>query len=278
MSAAQDRLDDVGLSAWVRGREWYHTIELRPGIVTPGWFDTREVAMRLPWPSLHQQRCLDVGTFDGFWAFEMERRGAAEVVAVDVLDPRRWDWPRGSEQATLEALDQRKHGGDGFLVVAAELDSKVDRLERSVYDLDPDDVGTFDVVYLGSILLHLRDPIRALERVHDVCRPGAQVLVVDAVDLDLSLLQRGRPAATLEGVGRPWWWKPNPAGLARMVQSAGFEVTWGPRRMFMPAGPGQSLQRPPLRRLLTAAGRDEAVQAWRGDPHACLVARRPAST
>jgi tRNA (mo5U34)-methyltransferase len=268
------RLDDAGLSAWIHEREWYHTMELRPGIITPGWFDTRRVALDLPWPSLHGKRCLDVGTFDGFWAFEMERRGGAEVVAIDVIDPRGWDWPQGSEQQTLEALAARKHGGDGFLVAKAELGSQVERRETSVYDLDPDLVGTFDVVYLGSILLHLRDPIRALERVRGVCRPDGQVLVVDAVDLDLSILLRGRPAAALEGVGRPWWWKPNPAGLARMVQSAGFEVAWGPRRLFMPPGPGQaSPRRPPLRRLLSAAGREEAAIAWRGDPHACLVAR-----
>ena len=42
---------------------------------------------------LDGKRCLDVGTYDGFWAFEIEQRGAKEVVAVDVLDPRRWDWP-----------------------------------------------------------------------------------------------------------------------------------------------------------------------------------------
>jgi hypothetical protein len=33
---------------------------------------------RLPWPSsLAGMRCLDIGTMDDFWAFELERRGAA---------------------------------------------------------------------------------------------------------------------------------------------------------------------------------------------------------
>ena len=49
--------------------------------------------------SLRGKRCLDVGTYDGFWAFEMERRGAAEVVAVDVLDHARWDWPGDTTDA-----------------------------------------------------------------------------------------------------------------------------------------------------------------------------------
>ena len=73
-------------------RQWYHTIELAPGVVTPGWFDTRPVSAKIPMPpSLAGKRCLDVGTFDGFWAFEMERRGAAETVGIDVLDPMQWD-------------------------------------------------------------------------------------------------------------------------------------------------------------------------------------------
>src|SRR5207244_1994191 len=76
--------------------QWYHTLELAPGVLTPGWFDLRDLARDIPWPDLTGKRCLDVGTFDGFWAFEMERRGAAEVVAIDVLDPLRWDWPLGS--------------------------------------------------------------------------------------------------------------------------------------------------------------------------------------
>ena len=57
-------------------------------MVTPGWFDTRAVAPKLPFPERSTgKRCLDIGTFDGFWAFEMERRGADEVLAIDLLDP-----------------------------------------------------------------------------------------------------------------------------------------------------------------------------------------------
>ena len=92
---------DLGeLRARVGGREWYHTIELAPGVITPGWFDTRPVARRLPIPAdLGAHRCLDIGTFDGFWAFEMERRGGA-VTAIDILDDRRWDWPATRTLAT----------------------------------------------------------------------------------------------------------------------------------------------------------------------------------
>src|SRR3954449_1037051 len=63
---------------------WYHTMELAPGVVTPGWFDLRGVVDSLPWPDVHCNRCLDVGPYDGLLSFELERRGAAEVLAVDI--------------------------------------------------------------------------------------------------------------------------------------------------------------------------------------------------
>src|SRR3954471_15071437 len=152
------------LAAEVAAIPWYHTMELAPGVVTPGWLDTRPVAAKVPLPpSLAGLRCLDVATFNGFWAFEMERRGAAEVVAIDVLDPARWDWPVGSEAEVREAIGERHAGGRGFQIAKRELGSAVERVERSVYELDPDEDGTFDVVYLGSLLVHLRDPVGALE-------------------------------------------------------------------------------------------------------------------
>ena len=252
--------------------EWYHTLELAPGVTTPGWFDLRSVPPSLPMPaSLAGQRCLDVGTFDGFWAFELERRGADEVVAVDLLDPERWDWPADSSEETIAAVGRRKASGNGFDVASEALGSAVKRHELSVYDLDPADVGTFDFVYVGSLLLHLRDPVRALERVRSVCRGTA--LMVDAIDLELTLAFPRRPIAQLDGKGRPWWWKPNAAGLGRMVEAAGFELVRPPQRLFLPPGDGQPLPPPRPKQMLSRLGREQAVTAWKGDPHAAVLAR-----
>ena len=247
---------------------WYHTIELPGGVVTPGYFDTRAVADVVPLPArLDGSRCLDVGTFDGFWAFEMERRGASEVVAVDVLDPLRWDWPRSSPPSAVEAIS---HSRGGFARAASALGSSVERRDLSVYSLSPDVVGTFDVVYCGSLTLHLRDPVRALEALRSVC---TGVLVYeDAIDPVLSLSRE--PRAVLDGRGRPWWWKANAAGLARMAAAAGFSVVRGPERFWMPFGAGGPRPSVPWRALGTRAGREQALMAVRrGDPHAALLAR-----
>ena len=76
-----------------RRRDWYHTLELAPDLVTEGWFDLRPYVDRYGLPErMDGMRALEVGTWDGFWAFEMERRGA-EVLALDLDDEGELDYP-----------------------------------------------------------------------------------------------------------------------------------------------------------------------------------------
>ena len=95
---------------------WYHTIDIAPGVATPGWFDLRSVVDLMPWPDVRGKRCLDIGTFDGFYAFELERRGAAEVVAVDIEDLRALAWPTDVRHDGLAAYlgDNETKRPDGF--------------------------------------------------------------------------------------------------------------------------------------------------------------------
>jgi tRNA (mo5U34)-methyltransferase len=266
-----EAVSETELREQVDGRQWYHTLELAPGIVTPGWFDLRELADEILPASLAGKRCLDVGTFDGFWAFEMERRGAAEVMAVDILDPHQWDWPVNSEDGVVAALAERKRGGNGFEIAHRAFGSRVERRELSIYDLDPEELGTFDVVYLGSILLHLRDPIRGLESARSVC--SETLITVDAIDLAKTRRFPRQAVAVLDGRGRPWWWKPNLAGLVRMVEVGGFELTRPAQRLFMTLGAGHPRRVFHPRLLLTADHREEMMITWRGDPHGVVVAK-----
>jgi tRNA (mo5U34)-methyltransferase len=261
------------LAEEIAALDWYHTIEVAPGVETPGWHDCRPIVGQIPFPaSLEGKRCLDVGSFDGYWAFEMERRGAAEVVAIDVNDPELWDWPYRSDPKVIADIGRRKAEGRGFQIVHRELGSSVDRLDLSVYDVDEENVGRFDLIYLGSLLVHLREPVRALEALREIC--DGTMIVVDGIDLPLSIRHPRLPVANFDGLGRPWWWYPNQAGLARMVHVGGFEVLEGPRRVFMPPGRSQPLPSrftPSI--LRTRLGRQQLVIARRGDPHAALVAR-----
>lgn len=200
---------------------WYHTMEVARGVVTPGLYDLRPVVDKLPWPDVRGKRCLDVGTFDGFFAFEMERRGAAEVVAVDVEDQQLWDWPAVARPTDM--TDKAEPMESGFRIAADLLGSQVTYQPTSIYDLDPARIGTFDVVVCGGILQHLRDPVRALEAVRSVC--SGWFLSFEHIDLWLTVLFRRRPVARLNGAG-PWcdWWSSNAASHVRMLHSAGFET------------------------------------------------------
>jgi tRNA (mo5U34)-methyltransferase len=263
----------LSLAERVAEVEWYHSIDLPGGVTTPGWFDTRRVIDRVPLPpSLEGKRCLDVGTWDGFWAFELERRGAASVTAVDLDDPERWDWPAHARGGIgVEVLRAVKSANQGFAIAREALASKVERRDLSVYELDPATVGTFDVVFVGSLLLHLRDPVGALERVRSVCT--GHVVVADAVEAIPSLLRPRTPLARLDGRDKPWWWQPNRAGLIRLVESAGFEVLKATRLYFEPTGPAHPKGLPTPRRLLEPAGREELVTALLGVPHVAVLAR-----
>jgi tRNA (mo5U34)-methyltransferase len=206
---------------------WYHTIDVADGVTTPGWFDLRHALDRLPWPDVKGKRCLDIGTFDGFFAFELERRGAAEVLAVDIEDHRLWDWPADARPGTVDIdRDVAFRGppkGAGFRLLAEAMDSSVEWRPMSIYDLDPAAVGRFDVVVCGSLLLHLRDPVRALEAVHSVC--DGWLLSSEQIELSTTLLTRRRPLFRLDGSGKNCqWWLANGAGHERLLWSGGFAV------------------------------------------------------
>jgi len=257
----------------VESSQWYHTFELAPGIETAGWFDLRELLPTMPFPhSLAGKRCLDVGTFDGFWAFEMEKRGG-DVVAVDIVDPRAWDWPVTAGDELVAILEDRKQGGRGFDIAARALGSDVTYRECSVYDLDPEEHGRFDFVFMGSLLLHLRDPIRALERLRAVCAPDGLVCTLDAIDPTFSRLFPRRAVASFDGDGRPWWWLPNVAAYERMVRSAGLHPVGPATPVRLPRGAGQPPV-PATREVLThREGRRMLGAARRGDPQAWIHSR-----
>jgi GT2 family glycosyltransferase/SAM-dependent methyltransferase len=115
---------------------------------------------------LHGKRVLDIGAWDGWFSFEMERRGA-EVVAIDV-----WDNPRFHHMHEL-------------------LGSRVDYRVMDVYDLSPARVGRFDIVLLLAVLYHLKHPLLALER---VCAVTTDLAAVES----FALMEEHRPGASVD--------------------------------------------------------------------------------
>lgn len=265
---------DSGIASLISSNPlWYHTMELAPGVTTPGWFDLRPVIAKLPWPDVRGKRCLDIGTFDGHLAFEMEQRGAAEVVCTDVPSHADWDHlPRQRTEALEFWADNAGEKGLGFKIAAEVLGSKVHREWINIYDLSPERLGTFDVVTCGTLLLHLKSPFLALEAVHSVT--DGVFMSSEQIDVPLSLGSRRRAALHIEGdAGR--WFISNVAAHRRLLEIAGFDIEASIDPYVVPFGSGH----PPVKFTTPRARAKALATRWLcgdayGVPHSAVLSRK----
>lgn len=206
---------DESLAQQVNLLSWYHTIELRPGITTPGIYDHRPLVGHYGLPStLAGLRALDVATADGFWAFELERRGA-HVHAVDVRNFSDHDFPAEVREA-LARLGFDRPTGQGFELAKTALGSSVERHEVSVYDLPEAGFGSFDLVHMADVLLHLERPLDALRAVHSVTTGHALI----AETVDAAMVPGG--VRYLGDWAEVTYWLPSVQALGQMIMDAGF--------------------------------------------------------
>jgi tRNA (mo5U34)-methyltransferase len=155
--------------------EWYHCIEVAPGIVTPGINNGGETLRHLAIPAdLRGKRVLDLGARDGYFSFEMARRGA-EVLAIDYFPKER----------------------TGFAIAAKLLNMDVPYRQENIYDLSPEELGQFDLILFLGLLYHLPDPLLALEKVRLLCR---DLLCVETYAIDNHVVLKDGTAARLADV------------------------------------------------------------------------------
>ncbi|MCC7052672.1 MAG: DUF1698 domain-containing protein [Gemmatimonadaceae bacterium] len=222
--------------------EWYHSIELAPGVVTPGraplafWEEElRAIAL----PDLSGRSVLDIGAYDGFFSFAAERRGAARVVALDHyawftdMPAYMQEW-REAQQAgrflppphlTGHWRPDELPGRRPFEAARAALGSTVEAVARDFMTTGPADIGTFDVVLFLGVLYHLEEPLTALRRVFALTAPGGRcVIETEAMEIPGSgrrALCEFFPGDELNGDASNWW-APNRAALVGLCQAAGF--------------------------------------------------------
>lgn len=201
----------------VEEHSWYHCLELGDGRVTDGWFDLRPYVSRYGLPDrMDGMRALDIGTFDGFWAFEMERRGAA-VVALDVDRQEDLDCPPRRRATTFEGVSR----AGNFQLAKDILGSRVERVSCSVYDARPEDLGTFDLVFCGVVLLHLRDQLLALERIADLC--DGVFVTAEEYDRPSELIPFPVARYHADRDKDVVFWLPSAKAWRRMLWTAGFD-------------------------------------------------------
>jgi tRNA (mo5U34)-methyltransferase len=186
---------------------WFHSIELEPGFVTPGYAVTRDRLELLKIPNdLTGKTVLDVGAWDGFFSFEAERRGAERVLATDDFAWTKTGW---SSKA-------------GFDLAREALGSHVEDAQIDVLDLDPEKLGRFDIVLCLGVLYHMRHPMLMLEKVMGVT--GGTLILETHVDMTWTR----RPAAAFYPghelrLDPTNWWGPNPEAVTGMLHAVGFD-------------------------------------------------------
>jgi tRNA (mo5U34)-methyltransferase len=206
-------------------------------------------------------------------AFELEKRGAAEVVATDISDHAHWDWPvdmRAKGPGYLASVAGQEKG-IGFTIAKEILGSKVEKVEINIYDLSPERLGTFDVVVCGSLMLHLRDPLRALAAIRSVS--SDRFLSSETIDLQLTATHPRRAVAFINGVGGMVHWTiPNAVGHRQMLKASGF----APERWSKPYTIPYGVAHPPRsksRRNLTDEAFQRTIAGGPGVPHSAVLAR-----
>jgi tRNA (mo5U34)-methyltransferase len=246
---------------------WWHSFELPDGSIIQGVNDLAGQKSRIAqFPiaaDLTGKRVLDIGAWDGWFSFEMERRGA-EVMAVD-----NWD-------------------NDRFRYIHQALGSRVDYRILDVYDLHPDKIGRFDIVLFLGVLYHLKHPLLALEK---VCALTTELAAVDsyfAARLKSGALMEFYELDELGGQFDNWV-GPSVECLLAFCRTAGFarvelrnvirhSACVACYRKWEPAAPASGSPPPDLVRALHntnfginfCAARDEYVSCWFRSPENAL--------
>jgi tRNA (mo5U34)-methyltransferase len=187
---------------------FYHTIELPGGEVLPGLLSVERLRRRLTQfdipADLRGKRVLDIGAWDGFYTFEMERRGA-HVVALDLFR------------------------NEKFLLARDLVKSSAEYVVGDICRLSSKDLGRFDIVLFFGVLYHVKHPVMALENVCSLTKDTAYVesyVIDDGTDLDAVPVLEFYERSELRGQFDNWV-GPNVPCLMAMARTAGFaEVTY----------------------------------------------------
>jgi tRNA (mo5U34)-methyltransferase len=142
--------------------DWYHSMEFADGTQVDGYIPLSVLRERyaefgLP-DDLSGRRALDIGAWDGWFSFEMERRGA-DVTAVDIVSV-----------PNFETAHLRKQSDVRYIVA-------------DIYNLPRHNPGQFDYTLFLGVLYHLRHPLLALDI---ICGLTRETAIIDSFVVDLA--------------------------------------------------------------------------------------------
>jgi tRNA (mo5U34)-methyltransferase len=241
---------------------WFHPIDLGQGVTTRGLSQGPFVSAE-QMPDLQGRSVLDIGAWDGYYSFQAERLGAARIMALDHyvwgvdMGARQVYWAECRAKGVLPDHDRDLTdfwmpdlpGRRAFDFAREALDSRVEATVGDFATMDLAAVGTYDVVLYLGVLYHMKEPLRALERLRSVTD---QVAVIETQAMDVrgletvSLLQFFAGGDFAADYGN--WYIPTIEALHQMTRAAGFS------RVETVVGPPEGTKAGPSR-LRRALGR-----------------------
>jgi tRNA (mo5U34)-methyltransferase len=223
------------LKSDIFSRQWYHRIPLTlpsgEQIVTPGWAPLDVDAYRVTDADVKGKRVLDIGSWDGFWAFRAYDLGASSVMAIDDFS---------DELGAQQFKRNEKFSNFDLIRNHCYRQSMITRYEISVYDLSVNLAPAgFGVIFAFGLLYHLKHPTYALERLLRVAQPGCTLFVESAIldDVQSPYSKRKHDAdgcyaelypGSEFGNNPTNWSVPTLKGLAAWLQIGGWSIesTW----------------------------------------------------
>jgi tRNA (mo5U34)-methyltransferase len=220
--------------------QWWHSIEVAPGVWTPGSKTSDVHAAELSmfrFPDLTGKSVLDIGGWDGFYAFHAEELGARRVA---LLDSYVWSLdlvglrdyiarcvaegvaPPPYHETEFWHPDQLP-GKRGFDTARELRGSDVEPIVADFTSAPLEAIGVWDVVLFLGVLYHLEDPLGGLRRLAAVTNECA-ILETEAIviggDPEGSFWEF-YPTDELAADSSNWF-VPTPAALEGALLAAGF--------------------------------------------------------
>ncbi len=172
--------------------------------------------------ALAGQRVLEIGPANGFLTFEMESQGA-EVVSVELSPDAEWDVvPVASLDIKAVRAERSKFMQqlrNGYWFAHRSHDSTAKVHYGSVYSL-PDGLERFDVAVMASVLVHLRDPLGAIQECARLT--DKTIVITEMHDAELGQLPIARLVPSKETSQWHTWWSLTPALLVQFLEVIGF--------------------------------------------------------
>lgn len=194
---------------------WVHSSDLGNGLLTRSKHKHPHVRMvvdLLRSMNLHGRSCLDVGTQDGGMAFEMEKKGAQLVVAIDIQDRPQFRLAHSLLKSRVRYLP----------------DFHVDDLQAR---MAAEALGPFDLVLCSGVLYHVRDPLGVLVQIRNIMKPGGLAVIATACIGSEEIAMYFNAAGGI--INEPTtFWLPTASCVKYLMKACSFKIlheewTWG---------------------------------------------------